>query len=207
MTKSSPSPTAFNQKHRFTLSGWLVRIVLYSCVTASLLLPNYDFKCNGWFGFCTHSPQETGILNLDNTNSRSQKAYYQAEAKTNINRINQALQADYLKSGHFARSIADLELKLNTETASYDYHIVSPMRPVPALNVGKSTTEFPQSIIVIAQAQHPELKHYLGAVFATQVEGTDEMTLLTKVCAVNSNTLPRTFPKLINGTIYCPPSE
>ncbi len=184
-----------------------MRIVLYSCVTASLLLPNYDFKCNGWFGFCTHSPQETGILNLDNTNSRSRKAYYQAEAKTNINRINQALQADYLKSGHFARSIADLELKLNTETASYDYHIVSPMRPVPALNVGKSTTEFPQSIIVIAQAQHPELKHYLGAVFATQVEGTDEMTLLTKVCAVNSNTLPRTFPKLINGTIYCPPSE
>ncbi len=207
MTKNSPSPTAFNQKHGFTLSGWLVRIFLYSCVITALMLPNYNFQCNGWFLFCSRPQQKDAKVNIDTTEQPLQ-AYYQAKAKTTIEKINRAQQAYYLKSGYFANSIAELDVKITTETEPYYYQTLSPMLPVQALNTASNSTQnFQQSVIAIAQTQHPELKHYLGAVFASQVEGTDKMTTLATVCAVNYNALPTTLPTLTNDKIHCPPSE
>ncbi len=90
--------------------------------------------------------------------------------------LNQAQQAYFLKNGKFAADVQELAIGTTLETEYYRYQIVPQ---------GDRT----QSVTLIAQPKESGLPSYIGAVFATQING--KTTTSAGIC---ETTQPSTSP-------------
>ena len=144
------------------LSGLLMRLFLYGCIFANLLLPFYNFQSNslGWWG-------------------DSRKNSIASEPKRNISTILTAQRDYYAKHGKFSSSLEELNIGIKTESAQYSYQLVAQMIPTQTLNQAKGSSselenkvaivqaKYPllESQVAIAQAKYPFLKSYIGVVY------------------------------------------
>ncbi len=112
----------------------------------------------------------------------------QSRAKAQIETINRAQQALYLKSEQFSSDWKQLGLP-ETSYRQYIYNIA-----IPSQWQVQST----------AAAQIRGLKSYTGAVFVIQkADGTESITPI--ICQTNSpSKIPPGSPQLVGGTLQCP---
>ncbi|HBE16333.1 MAG TPA: hypothetical protein DEG17_06640 [Cyanobacteria bacterium UBA11149] len=183
-----------NHNQGFTITGLLVRVLLYGSVATTLVLPYYTTECSS---NCHNLfPGANGLK--------------QSQAKQFIGSINRQQQAYHLEKGTFAdfNSFNQLGLGMKPDRAYYRYRILAPMVPVDNLDESvNQTSYFPTSMTAIGQGRKPyiknNVKNYIGAVFVTK-DNTENGTIAA-ICEMNQkNSLPTTMPKLVNGEIKCP---
>ncbi len=146
----------------FTLLGFLTRIVIYSSVIDTLLMPTY-------YG----NKQQS--RNLD--------------PKTHLERMGDAQEAYYQKNGVFAERLNQLEnSKIQQESNNYTFRLVSEMNPVSTLNDGelKSSADLDRKMIV-AQAKKSYQESYIAIVFS--VHGDPKTLVCSTPTKAIANTL------------------
>jgi type II secretory pathway pseudopilin PulG len=191
----SNSVNTENSQVNLSLVSWLVRLLLYSSVFASVFLPSYvatEFpvhcRSQHWISDRLCSPR--------------------VEARNNIGAINRAQRAYYLEQNKFADSFKYLGLGIQTEQGSYSYRIVQPMVPVQDLDGAVSLESNLPMIMTIAQCKIKDdsqncsrSKNYLSVVYTvttnTYVSGETEILTLDLLCEMkHKNPLPTTMPNL-----------
>jgi hypothetical protein len=187
----SKSANTKNYQPNFSLFSWLVRLLLYSSVFASVFLPSYvaiEFPFSGcrnkhWVGgsMC-HPPR--GV-----------------EGRNNIDAINRAQLSYHLENNKFAGSIAQSGIGIQVENpnTNYRYRIVQPMIPRQDLEESViNNSELPITM-AIAQTKHDNLRNTFGAAYY----GSE--VIFQIVCQMTEeDPLPRTMPTVVNGKLECP---
>lgn len=181
---------AKNNIRGFTKIGLLVRMFLYSSVTAVILLPFYIRPCCG----CHNLLWQVNCAR-------------HAEARQNLGATNRAQQAYHLENGVFTNSWEKLGVGIKTQTYNYNYRLAAPMGPVQTLNDPKESVPSFESIVSTGTAKNSSLKSYTGAVFAIKDKANKELLTIAAVCETNKpfpSPLPSTMPTLYNKEIRCP---
>ncbi len=181
---------AKNNIQGFTKIGLLVRMFLYSSVTAALLIPSYIRPCR-----CCHQPFSPC------------KGARQSEARQNLGATTRAQQAYFLENGVFTHSWEKLGVGIKTQTYNYHYRLAAPMGPVQTLNNPKESVPYFESIVSTATPKNVYIKSYTGAVFAIKDKASKELLTLATLCETNKPfpaPLPSTLPTLYNQEIQCP---
>lgn len=96
----------------------------------------------------------------------------QAEAKTYVKATIRSQQAYYMNNNSFADSYPKLKIGIATDTPNYSYNILSQ---------GKNSN----SAFVTAQGKNPELKNYVGGVFAIKKSGSKDVVTISGMCETN----------------------
>lgn len=174
----------------FTTEGQL-RLALEG-LTPGLPRPT-EFKGNGTLfaktSEATTLPQNIQVVALETQKNKAT----QTVPIQYIAVLSKAQQNYFLKNGKFAADVQELRIDTNLETENYRYQIVPQ---------GDRT----QSVTITAQPKDSGLPSYIGAVFATQVNG--KTTTVAGICETNQ---PSTSPPALPGApangsseIQCP---
>ena len=206
----SESTSSENSNSKFSLVSWLVRIILYGSVFASVFLPSYvaielrrgcSSQTKHWFG-----------------GMRFGYCGPQVPARNDLGGLNRSQQAYHIEHNKFADSIAELGIGIKTENSQVSYRIVQRMVPVKDLNMPANYEQEDSMTIAIGQRKIEEnqakkmiviaYSNYLGIVYTlpqTSASGETEIITRSGLCEMTEkNPLPTTMPKLINGAIQCP---
>jgi len=137
----------------------------------------------------TTLPDNVKLINPFADNQASKKP--EDEGKQNIGVINRAQQAYYLENHRFAKTLAELDLGIKSDTENYHYQIVH---------------QGTNSVISTATAKKPELKSYTGIAYLVKSEGEDVTAV--GICETDQpSTKPPLTPKLTNQKsqpVQCP---
>jgi len=210
----SKSVSPENYQPNFSLLSWLVRLLLYGSVFASVFLPSYvaiDYYY--YYMGCRRNKHYLYIKPPPNGHCSHSLGI---KAMNNIGALNRAQQAYSLENNNkFSDSIKDLGLGIEIETYGYNYRIVQPMLPVQDLDRSISPESDWPMRMAIAQykikdnsQKSSRLENYLGVVYTypyTLESGETEILTGAIVCQMKSeNFLPTTMPKVNNGIMPCP---
>jgi len=211
----SKSINSENSNSKFSLLSWLVRIILYSSVFASVFLPSYVA-----IEYLTGCPRSKIYSSKHWLGKTVQYACGgQIKTKMNVGVINRSQQAYHIEHNKFADSIAELELEeIKAETSSYSCRIVQPMTSVQYLSQSDNYDGQDSMRMAVCQRKIEEnqdqqagvitYNNYLGVVYTlpqTSASGETEIISRSAMCEMNEkNPLPTKMPRLINGDIECP---
>ena len=203
----SKSTIRENYNSKFSLVSWLVRIILYGSVFASVFLPSYVaieylpgcpaskyYNSKHWLGRTLQPACGNPII-----------------TRGNVSAISRAQLAYHLERQKFADSIAELELgEVKAETSSYSCRIVQPMRPLEYLSQSANYDWQESMRMAICQREIKENKYenYLGVAYIlpqTSAAGETETIHRYAICEMtDTNPYPTIMFKLINGEMQCP---
>ena len=196
----SKSAVRKNFPPKFSLLSWLVRILLYSIVFASVFVPSYvEIDPYPYRSTCSRNKHILkNLLNPAHCNPM-------AAARNDIGAFNRAQQAYYLENNRFADSIKEVGLGIQTKTYGYSYRIVKPMVPVQDLDGSVSPESNFSMRMAIAQCTIEDdsqscsrLKNYLGVVYTvpeTSASGETEIITGAILCETElGNPLPTKMP-------------
>jgi len=204
----SKSTSSENSNSKFSLVSWLVRIMLYGSVFASVFLPSYVaieylHRCPGLNYYNSKHWWGPGV--------QSNCGGKQITTRINVSAISSAQLAYYLERQKFADSIAELELgEFKAETSSYSCRIVQPMRPLEYLSQSANYDWQDSMRMAICQREIKENKYenYLGVAYIlpqTSAAGETETIHRYAICEMtDTNPYPTIMFKLINGEMQCP---
>jgi len=167
-----------NSDRGFTVSGFLLRLFLYSGVVSTLFLPVYNF--------------EKGCWNCHN--------HQLSEGKNLIGTLNRAQQAYHFEKMSFADTVDLLQLGLKSDF--YRFRILSPMIPTQNLNESEESTKDEDRVFMFAQFDTPgknNVPNFIGGMFYSQGQ------YLSIVCQSDlPSTLPTSMPILNQEKAKCP---
>ncbi len=178
-----------NTNKGLTLPGFLGRILMYSSVFVTLLLPFYDFKDNTFMGAGSRMREQ--------------------EALANIGAMNRAQQAYFIEKKVFTDSLVKLGIGIQPDTDSYSYRILSPMVPVQSVAQAVKPAAASQQIVMVAQPKRRPYKTYIGLVY-TGKKLTDEADPFTsdQTCKIESWVDLRSAVPILNDEVMqCPPMK
>ncbi len=193
--KLSQNLASINKISRLSVSGFLVRVLIYSSVLFSLRSA-YNFDLDGFHleGFLveisnTYPKAEQDIIDINN----KQREYY-------IDKENYKF-IDY----------PELFKGMSLKTDKYNYRILSSMGPVQSSHNEREPAQF-KSTITIAEAKNTDDKSYIGVVFAfihkTNFDkDLDCVTTTDGICeTARGVSLPSTLPTFDKNTdtVICP---
>ncbi len=181
MTQQPNNAASENTTRKLTASGWLVRIFLYGCVVFSGFLP-----------LSVHYSEQLWNRHLE--------PFQQSNARHFLDEINRGQMAHYIGAERFANAIADLDLRLPTETDAFHYRIVTSMVPVQSQEQASQPPSSAAIAVVIGQAKRTAYKHYIGAVAAIGDRGM--MSILCET--TTAGRLPTAMPVLTGNEWECP---
>ncbi len=207
----SKSTSSENSNSQFSLVSWLVRIILYGSVFASVFLPSYVatyvaieylHRCPGLNYY--NSKHWWGPGDQSNCGGK------QITTRNNVSAISHAQLSYYLERQKFADSIAELGIGIKTENSQFSCRIVQPMRPLEYLSQSANydCQESMRMAICQREIKENQYENYLGVAYIlpqTSAAGETETIYRSAICEMtDTNPYPTIMFKLINGEMQCP---
>lgn len=191
LQRESQKPANPSDDRRLTPTGWLMRLVIYSSVMSSMVLPVFQNDPFWNFNFFDGAAKARNF-----------------EGRNYVGTINRSLQAYYLEYGMFTDSIGKLGIGIPSETPNYRYQIwvVPEQGPFQVSN----DRFFSPSVIVTATAIGPNLNSYSGIVSLDRSNSQSRITISGICKTLQPSPVPPLLPSVsptqdrFKPSVHCP---